>query len=63
MSNKNKRLYNSIRFNSVLGNIIISFLFVIFIIVVFVEVGDAGFEVDETTKFLTLVLEEDDFFG
>ena len=36
MSNKNKRLYNSIRFNSVLGNIIISFLFVIFIIVVFV---------------------------
>ena len=36
MSNKNKRLYNSIRFNSVLGNIIISFLFVVFIIVVFV---------------------------
>ena len=51
MNNKNKKLYNSIRFNSFLGNIIISFLFVIFSIVAMVIASGFAFQYVIDNKF------------
>ena len=51
MNNKNKRLYNSIRFNSVIGNILVSILFIIFFVGTFVFASGFFIEYIIESKF------------